>query len=432
MTGNYFGETGWLRDASSEEMRRIVEALYRVHRLISVITDLNSLLVQIMVESKGVAHAEACSLMLYDEATKELYFQVALGEKGDQGALMRDVRLRLGQGIAGTTAAQRESISVADVRNDPRFYREADQTSHFTTHNLLAVPMLDRDQLIGVLEVVNKIGGDAFTPADLHVMEMFSGLAASAITNARLIESNLRKERLAAIGQAVAGMAHHTKNIITSLGGATDLIEQGMQERNFDLLSRAWPIIKRSTRRISNVVQDMLTYSKPRQPRLEPCDLGALLTDVNESFAELFAQRKVEIVIDVSRVLGPVMLDNQAMGRCLFNLLTNAADEVPAAGGRIEITAEALEAGGFSIEVSDNGPGVPQERRAEIFEPFFSTKGARGTGIGLAVSRKIVREHGGDLTLCERPGTGAVFRIEIPGGPVTSPHDTARMQQPIE
>lgn len=427
MTSDVRVETTWLRGASLEDTKRIVEALYRVHRLFSAITDLNSLLVQIMIESKAVANAEACSLMLFDESSQELYFQVALGEKGDQGALIREVRLRLGQGIAGTTAQTRQSINVPDAQNDARFYREADQASHFKTRNLLALPMVDRDHLVGVIEVVNKVGGGVFTSTDLHVMEMFSSLAAAAVTNARLIEANLRKERMAAIGQAVAGMSHHTKNIITSMSGATDLMEQGLREDNHAIMERAWPILKRSTKRISNVVQDMLSYSKPRQPHLEPCDLKALIEDVRESFAELFAQKNVEIQIDSAALAGPVRADGQALHRCLFNLLTNAADAVPLQDGRVVIRAAPLESGGVAIEVADNGPGVPVPIRRDIFEPFFSTKGSRGTGLGLAVSRKIALEHGGDLTVDDNPGGGALFRLALPA-PAPSLAETRRMR----
>ena len=426
MTIDMNGESGWLRDASLDETRRIVGALYRVHRLFSAITDLNSLLVQIMVESKAVANAEACSLMLYDAERQELYFQVALGEKGDQGALIREVRLKLGQGIAGTTAATRQSINVPDAQNDARFFREADQTSHFKTKSLLAVPMLDKDVLVGVIEVVNKVGGGGFTTTDSHVMEMFSALAAAAVTNARLIEANLRKERMAAIGQAVAGMSHHTKNILTSMSGATDLMEQGLHDNNQAMMERAWPIMKRSTKRISNVVQDMLSYSKPRQPHLEPCDLDALIEDVRESFAELFVQKNVQIRVDTSALKRPVSADIQAMHRCLFNLLTNAADAVPVQQGCVTITAYPVGAGGVVIDVADNGPGVPVSIRRDIFEPFFSTKGSRGTGLGLAVSRKIVQEHHGDLTVHDNVGGGALFRIELPEPP-PSLTDTIRM-----
>ena len=139
---------------------------------------------------------------------------------GNQEALKNLVRLKLNQGIAGVAAATRECINVGDVASDPRFFRDADAASKFQTRSVLAVPMIDREALVGVLEVVNKVGGGAFTDTDTHVMEMFSSVAATAIVNARLIEENLRAERLAAIGQAVAGLSHYTKNIITLACGA--------------------------------------------------------------------------------------------------------------------------------------------------------------------------------------------------------------------
>jgi len=112
----------WSSEVPPEELRRIVDVLYRVHRFVAAITDLDALLERIMEESKQVANAEACSLMLYDAEAGELYFEVALGESGDQQALKKEVRLKLGQGVAGAAAATRESINVPDVSRDDRFY----------------------------------------------------------------------------------------------------------------------------------------------------------------------------------------------------------------------------------------------------------------------------------------------------------------------
>ena len=207
MTSATNEKASWLSEAAPEELRRIVDALYRVHRLVSAITDLDVLLERILEESKQVAQAEACSLLLYDPDNDELYFRVALGEEGDLQTLKREIRLKLGQGIAGTAAATRECVNVVDVKTDERFYDFADKRSKFQTRNLLAIPLIDRDELIGVIEVVNKVGGPHFTNIDLRVMQMFSALTASALANAHLIEENLRAERLAALGQAVAGMS---------------------------------------------------------------------------------------------------------------------------------------------------------------------------------------------------------------------------------
>jgi len=151
-------KASWLSEAAPEELRRIVDALYRAHRLVSAITDLDVLLERILEESKQVAQAEACSLLLHDPDSDELYFRIALGEEGDLQTLKREIRLKLGQGIAGTAAATRESVNVVDVKRDSRFYDLADKRSKFQTRNLLAIPLIDRDKLVGVIEVVNKVG----------------------------------------------------------------------------------------------------------------------------------------------------------------------------------------------------------------------------------------------------------------------------------
>ena len=324
------------------------------------------------------------------------------------------MRLKLGQGIAGAAAATRQSINVADVNSDARFYRDADSISRFTTRSLLAVPLVDREELIGVIEVVNKGEGGSFTVTDLHVMEMFSSLAASSIANARLIEKNLRAERMAAIGQAVAGLSHYIKNILTGMSGSMELVDQGLKDRNVDLLERSWPIFRRSVKRISIFVQDMLAYSKPREPGTELCHVEAIVEEVAQTFWGLLTTRSLTLDVDVQAAAAPVYLDSQGLFSCLLNLLTNAADAVPANTGRIALKADTARNGVLTIEVADNGPGIPDEQRQQIFEPFFSTKGSNGTGLGLAVTAKIVREHGGEILVGRSEMGGAAFRIVLP------------------
>jgi signal transduction histidine kinase len=391
-----------------------MDAMYRCHRLAAAITDLDALLEQILEESKALGDAEACSLLLYDNDSEELYFHVALGEQGDQQALKRDIRLQLGQGIAGEAGAQRTTINVPDVQQDARFYGVADQATRFETRSVLATPMVDRESLIGVLELVNKIDGAGFTQTDVHVMEIFSSLVATSIANARLIEDNMRAERMAAIGQAMAGLSHYIKNIITGMTGSVDLIDEGLQKNDSKLLHSAWPIFRRSTRRIALFADDMLSYSKAREPMREHCDLEELVQEVSDTFWGLLVRKRIDLSVDLSRINNQVNVDARALFRCLLNLMTNAADACPKEGGRIEVSAYPMEERGLVIEVADNGPGIPMDQRSRIFEPFYSTKGSQGTGIGLAVTRKIVAEHGGKLEIVESPLGGALFRIVLP------------------
>ena len=396
-------ELPWLECASREEMKRTVEAMYRVHKFIGAITDLDTLLEYVTEESQLVAGAEASSIILYDAESEDLYFHVALGGGSDQDTLKREIRLKLGQGIAGAAAASRKSINVENAQEDSRFCRSADDATRFQTRSLLAVPMLDKDQLIGVLEVLNKVDSPAF-----------SAVAATAISNARLVKEKIETERLAAIGQAVTGLSHYTKNIVTGLNSSAELIEMGLAQNNLDVLNRTWPVFKRSTRRITHFVQDMLSYSKPRQPYREWFPLADLLEEVVESYADLFTKKQISLSTQADALQHPIYAESPSLHRCLLNLVTNAADAVPETGGQILIRVDALEDESVVIAVEDNGPGVPDELMRKIFDPFFSTKGSKGTGLGLAITRKIIEEHGGELTVGRSAMGGAAFRIRLP------------------
>jgi signal transduction histidine kinase len=397
-----------------DELRRLAEVLHRVHKLVAGMSGLDSLLERIMEEGKAVAHAEAASLMLFDEERQELYFHVALGEQGDQQALKREVRLKLGQGLAGAAAAQREAVNVADVSSDDRFFADADALTHFQTRSILAVPLLDHDELIGVLEVLNKKTGDAFSEADLRVMEIFSSLAATAVSNARLIEENVRAERLAAIGEAVAGLSHFAKNIITGMGGSMDLIDQAVARGDAEAMSRAWPLVKRSMLRITSLVEDMLAYSKPREPLRIACRVDAVVTEAVDAYRETLARRGIDLTVDLTGLSGTAWLDPDQLLRCLLNLLSNAVEAVPSKGGHIWVGGREQPGGHVEVEVADNGPGIPEDIREKVLVPFFSTKGSQGTGLGLAVTAKVVQEHGGRIELVPREEGGTRVLLLFP------------------
>lgn len=403
-----------MSNATPEETRRLLEALQVVERLLGAVDNLDALLQTIIDESRRLAEAEASSLLLFDTATEELYFHVALSDAGNPEALKQSIRLKLGEGIAGRVAADRVSINVGDAATDPRIHRAADALTQFTTRSLLAVPMVDAGRLVGVVEVLNKRGGQSFTTLDQRILEMFSALAAVAITRARLIEANLRAERLAAVGQAVAGISHHTKNILTALDASVEMVDSGLTQKNEAFVHDGWPILKRSVGRLSHVVEDMLAFSKPRRPLLEACDANALIRDTVQSFHALIVKRDITLTIETAGLRGPAWADAHGLHQALLNLLTNAADAAPQSGGIVHIQAAHDSASGMELSVFDNGPGVPKSDRVRIFDPFFSTKGSKGTGLGLAVTAKIMAEHAGSVTVDTGPLGGALFTLHLP------------------
>ncbi len=175
------------RDDAGELNRRLAEsdALRQVAAAISSVMEVQPLLEMIMEKSKEVMDAEASSLMLLDEETQELVFNVATGEKG---AALREIRLPLGRGIAGWVAQNKEPLLVPDAYEDPRFNRDADKMSGFHTRSILCVPLMVQDRLLGVVQVLNPNGKDSFEENDRGTFTSFADHASIAIENARLYE----------------------------------------------------------------------------------------------------------------------------------------------------------------------------------------------------------------------------------------------------
>jgi signal transduction histidine kinase len=139
-----------------------------------------------------------------------------------------------------------------------------------------------------------------------------------------------------------------------------------------------------------------------------------VLDDVVESYADLFTQKRISLTTRIEGLQRPIYAEPQSLHRCLLNLVTNAADAVPEIDGQISIIVDELADDSVVISVEDNGPGVSEAHLPKIFDPFFSTKGAKGTGLGLAITRKIIEEHGGELAVGKSDLGGAAFRITFP------------------
>jgi signal transduction histidine kinase len=226
----------------------------------------------------------------------------------------------------------------------------------------------------------------------------------------------VQAERLAALGQTIAALSHHIKNILQGLRSGTDILRMGVEGPDEELLRQGWKIVEKNQGKIYHLVLDMLSYSKDREPAVEPTDLNELAGEVVELMKPRAADLTVTLSTRFAANLPVTLVDPEAMHRALLNLVGNALDAVEGRDAATVEVATEPEAGGdwVLVHVRDNGVGIPAAKLADIFKPFVSTKGARGTGLGLAVSRKILREHGGDILVTSTPDEGSTFTVRIP------------------
>ena len=226
----------------------------------------------------------------------------------------------------------------------------------------------------------------------------------------------MSSERLAAIGQTIALLSHHIKNILQGVRGGSYLIDMGLREEKDELVRKGWTIVDRNQDRIYNLVMDMLTFSKERQPELKLASLNDLLTEICDLMATRAEQHSVKLVRQFGEPMPSSMFDPEGIHRAILNIVTNAIDVLSdAEDGEVVVTSQYdSQTESLAVEVRDNGPGIHAEEIPRLFNLFESTKGARGTGLGLAVSRKILQEHGGDISVTTQPGEGATFRLTWP------------------
>jgi signal transduction histidine kinase len=428
---------------------------------------LRDLLASMMERVREVLDAEACSVMLVDEPSRTLRWEVALGSGAGQ---LQPLSVPLGEGISGRVAATGVAIRIEDAQTDPRWVgRRYDAATGFTTHSILCVPIATHGRVIGVVQVLNRSGGP-FTDDDQRLLEALASMGAVAIENARLYEhleemveertaaltralTELRdtqaqlvqSEKMAALGDLVAGVAHEINTPLGAVASNTDLIARALTKaresvadpaqtvRALSLLDTAAAmagVSRDACQRINEIVRSLRNFARLDEAERKPADLHEGIESTLTLLTHLLKNR-----ITVRRDYGqlPLVLcyPNQ-LNQVFLNLLVNAAQAIEGQGEIlirtrvVPVSATAGEAAAslVVVEIADTGCGIPAENLKKIFDPGFTTKGVGvGTGLGLAICYRIVRAHQGRIEVDSTVGAGATFRIILPVGGERAPRD---------
>jgi signal transduction histidine kinase len=243
----------------------------------------------------------------------------------------------------------------------------------------------------------------------------------------KLVEEKTRQlleaERLAAMGETVAAIAHAIKNITGGLTGGTFVLEKGIELESERYLKQGWEMIKGNVARVKGLAMDLLTYAKGREPGYQMCDPNRPVLEVADLITPRAREYGVHILVDINEDIPHLLLDPEGIQRCLLNLVTNAidaCDEMPSKErpGKVVlrslIPTEAGEEWAVEYQVKDNGCGMEEEISEKVFQRFFSTKGSRGTGLGLMITKKIIDEHSGTIHLTSEKGKGTTVYLRLP------------------
>jgi len=237
----------------------------------------------------------------------------------------------------------------------------------------------------------------------------------------KLVAEKTRKlldaERMAAVGQTVAGISHSIKNIAGGLTGGAFVVEKGFELEDAQYLRQGWRMVRGNVEKIARLSLDLLNYSRSAEISVRSCDPNAPVKEVVELMQPRAEEEGIFLNIRLAKGLKPIHCDPDAVHLALLNLVTNALDaccQGSRGGPSVSLTTSRPPGWGVEYRVCDTGCGMDAHTQEKLFQAFFTTKGSQGTGIGLMMTRNVIEKHGGTLTVRSKEGSGSEFIIRLP------------------
>jgi len=381
------------------------EIMYRTSLAVSRTLDIDQLLEQIIDLIFQWVQCDHACVMLQDPKTGRLRPAYRKNRKPNSTH-----QITISKTILDYVLKQEEGVLTSNAKDDGRWSSSASIEAAGVCE-AICVPMRGRYGMVGVLYIDTIVQAThrsddpnrrVFTEEHLKMLITIGHQAALAIEDTTFYQSTLQAERLAAVGQTIAMLSHHVKNILQGLRGGGYMVQEGLKREDLQVVREGWGVCERTHSKIESLVLDLLTISKERQPNRQAVDLRKIIQDVF-SIASISAnEQNVTIVWDPPSDLPTAWCDPEGLHRAILNLVVNAIDATENKPDRR-----------VALRI-DNGAGIDEADFDRIFSLFESTKGNRGTGLGLPVTQKIIREHGGDLKVASTLGEGATFTIHLP------------------
>jgi signal transduction histidine kinase len=380
--------------------------LIAIARDLASTLDLDVLLNRIVRAAADITEAEAASILLYDDTARQLNFQVATNLDLQT---VRGLVVPLNGSIAGWIVTNREPVRIANAHEDTRFYNKIEQVTRFPTESLLGVPLITKERVVGVLEVINK-HNDNFTEADEDLLLVLGAQAAVAIENARLFQQS----------DLIAEFVHELRTPLASIGTVTYLLlrPEMSQEQREQMIRN----IHKETLRLNTLASSFLDLARLESGRVQfhltKFDLPPLLEECRQIMQSKADEDAITINIETPADFPQVEADRDKLKQVVLNLVSNAI-KYNCPNGSVTLMASMSDRD-WTLSVRDTGLGIPEKALPHLFEKFYRVRAyegkASGTGLGLSICKQIVSGHGGSIEVESKLGKGTVFIVHLQKG----------------
>ncbi|MFC1560184.1 ATP-binding protein [Candidatus Margulisiibacteriota bacterium] len=384
------------------DYQKTLKELSRTARLIAGIDDL---LDKILISIVDVIKIKNASAYVLDKRSGKFLLRKTLNPGSHISTLNSEAIEQLKEKKEAVICEDAEKMS-ADIAG---FMKETDSAVIF--------PIMVKNELMGILSLGEKLSGEVYSGEDIDLLSTLCNQIGVSIENAMLYEDAMeaqqhlyQADKLATLGTLAAGLAHEIKNPIAAIKGFSQVIDKAIEEGDKEVIKDFKDVVPRQLDRINKIVEKLLTLSKPYKIEREQVKINDVLEEIIKLVEKQAMKQRVEIVSDLGG-LPDILADYNQLTQAFLNLILNGIQSMPN-GGIIRIRT-GIEQGKIVVEIADNGIGIPSERLSHIFDPFYTTKDG-GSGIGLATTKKTIKDYHGDIRVESEEGKGAVFTVILP------------------
>ncbi len=384
----------------TQAYRRLIE----ISRDLASTFDLDTLLRRIIRVATELSHAEEASILLYDDAKKELFFRATTNRVNER--IISSIVVPK-ESIAGWVALHRQPVIVPDVEKDERWFGSVSKTLQFQTRSLIAVPLVAQDKLIGVLEVLNKREG-TFNDQDQEILLVLGAQAAVAIENSRLFHQS----------DLIAELVHELRTPLSSINTMTYLMQRPniTQEQRLSFCQ----MIQSEAQRLNELTTAFLDLARLESGRMTfhitAFNLCELLIECSQIIEPKASENNIRLQTEMPKDEVLLEADRDKIKQAILNLLSNAV-KYNRPNGFVNIRTW-KDTGKVWVSVQDSGVGIPEDSLKHIFQRFYRVQTtehvASGTGLGLSITKRIIDSHGGEITVKSKLGEGTTFTLYLP------------------